>query len=90
MATSGMLHCVIPERTEVSEELSVSIIKVTRMSEIRIKLDPPKRRFLQEPRDLTSQETPFLMSHFAGKNFQHALKSECDFIPPLPPYASMA
>jgi hypothetical protein len=38
MASSGMLRRVAPVRTEVSEELSPSFIRVTRIGELRAKL----------------------------------------------------
>jgi hypothetical protein len=38
MAFSGMLHLVALVRTDVSEELSASIIRVTRISELRTTL----------------------------------------------------
>jgi hypothetical protein len=38
MASSGMLHHVALVRTDVSEELSASIIRVTRISELGITL----------------------------------------------------
>jgi hypothetical protein len=84
MASSGMLGRVSPVRTDVSEELSASFIRVTGIGELGTTLAetsnrrtlalflvhrflspswrrhwvPPKRRFLQEPQDLTSQKTP--------------------------------
>jgi hypothetical protein len=69
MASSGMLRRVALVRTDVSEELSASFIRVTRIGELgtlvvgcefRLTLlVPPKRRFLQEPHGVTSQKTPF-------------------------------
>jgi hypothetical protein len=75
-----MLCCVALVRTDVSEELSVSFIRVTRIGELGTKLQlalflvhpflspwwrrrwvPPKRRFLQEPNDITSKKTPFFI-----------------------------
>jgi hypothetical protein len=34
MASSGMLHCVARGRTDVSEKLSATIIRVTRIGEL--------------------------------------------------------
>jgi hypothetical protein len=34
MPSSGMLRCVAPVRTDVSEELSASFIRVTRIGEL--------------------------------------------------------
>jgi hypothetical protein len=64
-------------RTDVSEELSASIIRVTRISELGTTLvvtsslilvtlmmealSPPKRQFLLEPHGVTSQKTPFFI-----------------------------
>jgi hypothetical protein len=62
-------------RTDVSEELSASFNRVTRIGELGTTLAatsnrrtlrkntkvPPKRRFLQEPHGLTSQKTPFFI-----------------------------
>jgi hypothetical protein len=66
MASSGMLRRVAFVRTDVAEELSASIIRVTRIGEPGTTLAatsnryvPPKRRFLQEPQGVTSQKTPF-------------------------------
>jgi hypothetical protein len=43
-------------RTDVSEERSAFIIRVTRIGELGT-----KRRFLQEPHGLTSQKTAFFI-----------------------------
>jgi hypothetical protein len=55
-------------KTHVSEELSSSIIRVTRIGELgtlavssnqrTLRQVPPKRRFLLEPHSVTSQKTP--------------------------------
>jgi hypothetical protein len=68
MASPGMLHRLALVRTDVSEELSASIIRlriigqlgtlVTLMMEA---LSSPKRRFLQEPHGLIPQKTPFFI-----------------------------
>jgi hypothetical protein len=73
---SGMLRRVALVQTDVSEELSASFIRVTRIGELRTKLAvtrnrrtlrrrrrqvPPKRLFLQEPHGVTSQKTPFFL-----------------------------
>jgi hypothetical protein len=55
MASSGMLRRVALVRTDVSEDLSFPIIRVTRIREPGMK----KRRFLQEPHGVTSEKTPF-------------------------------
>jgi hypothetical protein len=54
MASSGMLRFVVFVRTDVSEELSASIIRVTL---IMLALS----RFLQEPHGVTSNKTPFFV-----------------------------
>jgi hypothetical protein len=71
MPSSGMLHSVVLVRTDVSEELSASFIRVTRIGELgtmlavtsnRRRLNffvPPKCMFLQEPHGVTSQKTAF-------------------------------
>jgi hypothetical protein len=89
MASSGILRCVAPIRTDVSDELSASIIRVTILyhfvffrSVLRLlvrltflvhrflshwwwmRYVPTKRRFLQEPRGVTSQKTPFFNFRF--------------------------
>jgi hypothetical protein len=57
IASSGMLRRVALVRIDVSEELSASFIRVTRIGE----LGTTKCRFLQEPHDVTSQKTPFFI-----------------------------
>jgi hypothetical protein len=72
-----MLHSVALVRTDVSEEFSASIIRVTRVGErgtfavpsnrrpLRrntIDFVPPKHQFVQEPHGLASQKTPFFMN----------------------------
>jgi hypothetical protein len=61
MASSGMLRRVALVRTDVSEELSTSIIRLTRMGELGRTDVPPKRRFLQEPHGVTSQKMTFFI-----------------------------
>jgi hypothetical protein len=75
MASSGMFRRVALVRTDVSEELSASFIRVTGIGELGTTLavtrnrrtQHAKRRFLQEPHCVTSQNTPFfyliLLSH---------------------------
>jgi hypothetical protein len=48
MMSSGMLRRAALVRTDVSEELTASLIRV-------------KLRFLQEPHGVTSQKTPFFI-----------------------------
>jgi hypothetical protein len=48
-----MLRRVALVKTDVSEELSASIIRVARIGELD--------RFLQEPHGVTSQKTPFFI-----------------------------
>jgi hypothetical protein len=63
-------------RTDVSEELSTSFIRVTRIGELGTTLAvtsnrrtlrrnkvPPKRRFLQEPHSVTSHKTSFYVEY---------------------------
>jgi hypothetical protein len=48
--------------TDVSEERSASITRVTRIDELGTTLAVPlKRRFLQEAHGVTSQKTPFFI-----------------------------
>jgi hypothetical protein len=67
-----MLGRVVLIRTDVSEELSASLIRMTRIGELGTTLDvtsnrtsceeiPRLRRFLQEPHDVTSQKTAFFI-----------------------------
>jgi hypothetical protein len=69
-----MLRRVALVRNEVSEELSASFIRVTRIGELgtlavttnrhtlrRRRYVPPKRPLLQEPHGVTSQKTPFFI-----------------------------
>jgi hypothetical protein len=73
MAFSRMLRRVVLVGTDISEEFSASIMRVTRLGELRTLAAtsnrrtlrryffaaPPKRRFLQEPHGVTSQKTAF-------------------------------
>jgi hypothetical protein len=66
MPSSGMSCRVALVITDVSEKISSSIIRVTRIGEPRITLVvsssceyPPKCRFLQEPHGLTYHKTAF-------------------------------
>jgi hypothetical protein len=68
MASSGMLRRVALVRTDVLEELSSSLIRVTKITELGTTLavtsnrstlrryGPPKRRFLQEPHGVNIAE----------------------------------
>jgi hypothetical protein len=47
-------------RTDVSEDLSASTIRVIRIGEL-VHLVPPKRLLLQEPHGVTSQKTAFFI-----------------------------
>jgi hypothetical protein len=65
MVSSGKLRRVTLVRTDVSEELNASFIRVTLgrlvflCSMCQLRQVPPKRRFLQKPHGVTSQKTPF-------------------------------
>jgi hypothetical protein len=53
-------------RTDVSEELSVSFIRVTRIGELETTLALTSngrrlRRFLRKPQGITTQKTPFFI-----------------------------
>jgi hypothetical protein len=63
MVSSGVLRRVALVRTDVSDEISSSFIKVTRIGE----QVPPKRRFLQEPHGLTSQKTSLFLIKFVTR-----------------------
>jgi hypothetical protein len=68
-----MLRRVALARTDVTEELSASVIRMTRIGELGTRLAvtdnrrtlrrniPPKRRFLQEPHGVTSQKKLFFI-----------------------------
>jgi uncharacterized protein (DUF2384 family) len=64
MSSSGMLRRVALVRTDLSEEPSASIIRVTRIGELGTTLAVRSnrrtpRRFLQEPHGVTSQKRAF-------------------------------
>jgi hypothetical protein len=69
MVSSEMLRRVTLVRTDVSEELSASLIRVTKIGELGTTLAVASNRhtlrrniscrFLQEPHGVTSQKTPF-------------------------------
>jgi hypothetical protein len=65
MASSVMLRSVALVRTDVSEELSASIIKVTRIGELGTLTVTNNRRsvllFLQDPHGVTSKKTAFFI-----------------------------
>jgi hypothetical protein len=60
MAPSGMLRRVILVRTHVSEELSSSIIRVTRICELGILAVTSNRRTLRRNYYISSSETSVL------------------------------
>jgi hypothetical protein len=60
MVSSGMLCRVALERTNVSEELSASFIRVTRLGELRATLAVTSNRHTL-PHGVTSQKKPFFI-----------------------------
>jgi hypothetical protein len=77
ITSSRMLHRVTVVRTDVSEELSASIIRMTRIGELgttlaltrnrrTLRRNISKRRFLQEPHGVTSQKTAYLQILVCG------------------------
>jgi hypothetical protein len=72
MASSGILRRVALVRTDVSEELSLSFIRVT-IDELGTTLAVTSNRlmlrinigFLQDPHGVTSQNTPFFISNMS-------------------------
>jgi hypothetical protein len=70
MASSELLHHVAVVRTDVWEELSASIINVTRTGELEtlaVTSNGRTLQFLQEPHGVTSQKTPFLIRQVSVK-----------------------
>jgi hypothetical protein len=62
MASSGVLRCVALVRTDVSEDVSASIIKVIRIGEVAtLAVTNNRRTLLQEPQGVTSQKTQFFI-----------------------------
>jgi hypothetical protein len=69
MASPGMLGCVYFVRTDVSDELSASFIRVRRIGELGTTLAVANNRstlkrntvFLQEPHCVTPQKTAFFL-----------------------------
>jgi hypothetical protein len=66
MPASGILHRMALVRTDVSEERSASISRVTRICEVGTTLAetsyvPPKRRVTQEPHGIKYQKTAFFI-----------------------------
>jgi hypothetical protein len=59
--SSGMLRHVALVRIEVSEEISSSIIRETRIGELGTAFAVTSNRLLQEPHGVTSQRTAFFI-----------------------------
>jgi hypothetical protein len=83
MPSSGMLRRVVLFTTDVSEE-RITTIMVTGIDEQKLATAvfwwwrlyvPPKRRFLQEPRGVTSQKTAFFVLSFFCRNNRSIIKS---------------
>jgi hypothetical protein len=84
MASSGKLRRVALVRTDVSEELSASIIGATRIGELgtlAVTSNPPKCQFLQGPHGVTTQKTPFfwgeIFAHFHPVTVKHHSGTDC-------------
>jgi hypothetical protein len=73
-----MLRRVALLTTDVSEELSASIIRVTRIGELGTTLAVTSK-FLQEPHGVTSQKTPFFNPGLCteGSQFKVETKMDC-------------
>jgi hypothetical protein len=80
MQISGMLRRVALVRTDVSEERSASIIKVTGIGELGTTLAVTSNRctlrFLQEPYGVTSQKTAFFVCFYDLHLFSFAVDLE--------------
>jgi hypothetical protein len=95
MPSSGIIRRVTLVRTDVWEERSASIIRVTvveletlavtsnRRTLRRNTRVPPKRRFLQKPRGVTSRKTANLNSHISISYRSKCLDYVCLISPPV-------
>jgi hypothetical protein len=87
MASSGMLRRVALVRTDVSEELSTSFIRVTRIGELGTTLAvTSNRRKMRrnEPHGVTSQKAPFfIVTAVKTSNLTciHSVQKLTDFLP---------
>jgi hypothetical protein len=81
-----MLRRVALVRTDVPEELSDSIIRVTKIGELGTTLAVTsnrrtlQRNFLQEPRGVTSQKTPFFYYYYYYYYYYYRLFQTISFI----------